>query len=143
MTITKWDPFGDLLDLNRQITKFFGQGHPRELGNWIPAVDISERDNRLVVKAELAGVSPEDVDVTIDNGLLTIKGEKRFKEEAKDEKFYKVEQRYGSFQRTVSLPRDALSDNATAKFDAGILEVSVPRKEKPQPERIQIKTVDK
>lgn len=143
MTITKWDPFGDLLDLNRQVVKLFGQDSPREFGRWVPAVDMFEKDSKLVLKVELAGVSPEDVDITADNELLTIKGGKKFHEEVEKEDFYKVEQRYGSFQRSFSLPVDALSDGIDAKFDQDVLQITVPRKIKLEPNKIRIQPIVK
>jgi len=107
-------------------------------GEWAPAVDVLEDENKVVVKAELPGMSDKDIDVNILNNTLTIKGEKKKEEEKKDQSYYRLERSYGAFQRSVTLPSAVAADKAKASFKNGVLEIEVPKKEEAKPKQIKV-----
>jgi HSP20 family protein len=143
MAITRWDPFRDLLNLQNEMTRVFGRAYGEEAegtrASWAPPIDIYETPEAYRVVAELPGFSPDQVDVTVNEGTLTIKGERKFYDEVNEENFHRVERRFGAFQRIVSLPQQVESDNVEASFDKGVLTVSIPKAEKAKPRRIEIK----
>lgn len=99
---------------------------------WAPAVDIYEDEKEIVIKAELPEVKEEDIDVRVEDGQLTIKGERKFEHEEKKENYHRVERRYGSFQRTFALPDTVDAEHVNAKYDKGVLKVTLPKAEKPK-----------
>jgi HSP20 family protein len=103
-----------------------------------PALDISETDNEIVAKAELPGMDPKDVQITLRNNVLTIKGEKKFEDEEKKDNYHRIERSYGCFQRSISLPADVQEDNVTAKFDKGVLTVTMAKREEAKVKTIPI-----
>lgn len=130
-------------DMDRMLQEFFGG---TSLPAWaqepaFPAVDIIENEKDFKVKAELAGMQPEDVEISVTDGFLTIKGEKKEEKEEKDENYIRRETSYGSFQRTIALPETANTDKAEASFKNGILNVEVPKKAEAvqKPKKLQIK----
>ena len=131
-------------DMNHLVQSFFGE---RGIGRWtggfetFPAVDIIENDKDFKVKAELAGMQPEDVEVNVTDGFLTIKGEKKEEKEEKDENYLRRETSYGSFQRTIALPETANTEKAEATFRNGVLSIEVPKKAEAvqKPKKLQIK----
>ena len=143
MAITRWDPFRDLLNLQNEMTRLFGRAYGEETegtrANWAPPIDIYETPDAYRVVAELPGFGPDDVDVTVNEGTLTIKGERKFYDEVNEENFHRVERRFGSFQRIVSLPAQVEADKVEANFDKGVLTVSIPKAERAKPRRIEIK----
>lgn len=143
MAITRWDPFRDLLDLQGEMTRLFGRAYGDKGGEarttWAPPIDIYETPEAYRIVAELPGFGPNDVDVTVNEGTLTIKGERKFYDEANQENFHRVERRFGAFQRIVSLPQQVQADKVEAGFDKGVLTVSIPKAEQAKPRRIEIK----
>ena len=143
MAITKWDPFRDLLNLQGEMTRLFGRAYGDEAEgartSWAPPIDIYETPEAYRVVAELPGSSPDEVDVTVNEGTLTIKGERKFYNEVNEENFHRVERRFGAFQRLVSLPQQVHADKVEASFDKGVLTVSIPKAEQAKPRRIEIK----
>ncbi|HXF56740.1 MAG TPA: Hsp20/alpha crystallin family protein [Actinomycetota bacterium] len=135
--LARWDPWQDLLDLEREMRdltrRLFGGTAftPFERPSsqpWAPAVDVFSRDNDLVIRAELPGIDPEkDVEITVQDGMLTIKGERRQEEHVDREGYVRFESRYGAFQRTVPLPQGVKESDIRATYDRGVLEVVVPR----------------
>src|SRR4249919_1253341 len=120
MTIVRWDPFRD-----------FGFTAPNP---WTPPVDIFQTgDQELVLKAELPDMSREDIDITIENGTLTLKGEKKFAGEVKEEQFHHVERRYGAFARSFSLPQTVDVSKVAADYKNGVLTVKLPLREEARP----------
>jgi HSP20 family protein len=108
-------------------------------GDWMPAVDITEDKDSFKIKVELPGVDKKDVSVAIENGVLTIKGEKQIKKEEKDNKTHRVECSYGSFIRSFTLPKDVESDKTEASFKDGILYLTLPKSEEVKPKQIDVK----
>ena len=106
--------------------------------NWSPAVDIKEEDEQFVLKADIPGVDPKDIDVTMEDGVLTIKGERKHESEEEAEGYKRVERSYGSFYRRFSLPDTADAERVTAKGKDGVLEVFIPKQEKVQPRKIAV-----
>lgn len=143
MNLSVWDPFREmeaLLDrYSRSPRKTDAAGDSRaiEAGDWMPTVDIAENEGSFIVKAELPGVDRDDVKVHIDNGILTIKGEK--KTETKDEKRHRVECMYGSFVRSFTLPQDVDVEQVEAAYKNGILSLTIPKLEKAKPKQIEVK----
>jgi HSP20 family protein len=143
MAITRRDPFRDLLNLQNEMTRLFGRAYGDEAegtrSTWVPPIDIYETQDAYKVVAELPGFGPDDVDVTVNEGQLTIRGERKFYDEVSEENFHRVERRFGAFQRIVSLPHQVQADKVGAAFDKGVLTVSIPKAEQAKPRRIEIK----
>lgn len=149
MSIVKWSPFKELEDMRRDMAKLFGEFFepspmrgrlwPKlEIGVIVPNVNMYDRKNEIVGKAELPGVEKENVDITITENNLTIRGERKKDEEVKEEDYYSREMSYGSFTRTISLPVEVDSSKAKATFKSGILEIALPKKEEAKPKEIKV-----
>lgn len=141
MNMTVWDPIREMEALLDRYSRsprknMAGQGSALEAGDWMPTVDISETDQEFVVRAELPGVDKENVTVTLDNGILTIKGEK--KTETKDEKQHRVECSYGSFVRSFTLPQNVDTEKVEAGYKNGILNLTIPKLEIAKPKQIEV-----
>ena len=148
MTLIKWHPVTSLssefANMQREIDRMFGslQGGVLDNGDnaaWLPAVDIVENDGAYVVRAELPGVNKDDVKITVENDILTIKGEKKNEKESKENQFTRIERSYGSFQRSFTLPSSVESGKIEASFENGILTVTVPKAEEVKPKQIEVK----
>jgi HSP20 family protein len=150
MSVSRWDPFQDLLSIQDEMNQLFnrafgqerpGQGGERERGGrmWAPALDISERRDAYVVTVEVPGIKPEELDITLEDGLLTIQGERRFSQETSDQQWHRVERRYGSFRRSITLPSQVQADKIEASFENGVLEVVVPKAEEAKPKKITVR----
>jgi HSP20 family protein len=125
MTIVRWDPFRDF---------GFSSG-----ATWVPPVDVFQTgDHELVLKAELPDMTREDIDVTVENFVLTIKGEKKLVADVKDEQFHHIERRYGAFSRSFSLPRTVDSSKVAAEYKNGVLTVRLPLREEAKPRQIKV-----
>lgn len=147
MGVMRWDPFRDLLSIQDEMNQVFrraigqgGQGESSAEGRlWAPAIDISERKDAYIVTAEVPGVRPEDLDVSLEDGVLTIKGERQFSQESSEQQWHRVERHYGAFRRTITLPSRTKADEIEASFENGLLEVIVPKAEEARPRKIQIR----
>ena len=125
MTIVRWDPFRD-----------FGFATSNA---WLPPVDIFQNgDHELVLKAELPDLEREDIDINIENFVLTIKGEKKFNQDVKEEQFHHVERRYGSFSRSFSLPQTVVTGRVAAEYKNGVLTIRIPLREEAKPRQIKV-----
>ena len=125
--------------LRREIDRLFEDAFTRDGNSWTPAVDIRETESELRVELELPGLNPEDVEITAENGILTIRGEKRSeRKEDEQSRYHVVERTYGAFMRTFQLPQGIDEDQIAADFDNGILSLRIPKTALPQPRRIQI-----
>jgi HSP20 family protein len=107
---------------------------------WVPAFDVSETEEALIVKAELPGIEVKDIDITLTDGLLTIKGEKKRETEDTRENYHRIERRYGSFSRTLNLRQEVKAEAIEASYKDGVLTVSLPKGEEHQPKRIEVKS---
>lgn len=138
--LTRWEPFADLLDLRREMDQlletFFGRA-PAEAA-WSPAVDVYETKDDIVVKAELPGVKPEDVEVSIVGDTLTLKGERRKEAEVREEGYYRIERSYGAFQRSLTLPSVVNAEKVKATYKDGLLEIKLPKKEEAKPKTVKV-----
>jgi len=147
MAIIRWDPFRELSSMDDQINRLWrglAEGRGRQ-ESWLPAVDVFDQPDAVILKAELAGMSPDDIDISVEDNVLTIKGERKFEEKVDEERYYRIERRFGSFQRSLALPQGVKPEDISASYDDGILEVRVPKAEQEQPRRIQVqarKTVE-
>lgn len=130
MSLIRWDPFGSTDDLMRSLPSLIGRsfGASGAATGWTPSADISETDKEFLIRAELPAVRKEDVKVTLDNGTLTIEGERRHRREDKNEKFHRVETFQGSFLRRFELPESAQADAVTCDSKDGVLTVHIPKK---------------
>jgi HSP20 family protein len=153
MALIRWNPareiaampsdlFGFQREMNKMFDNFF-RGDIREedsaLMAWTPAVDISEHDDEFLVKVELPGVNRDDVKITIESNILTIRGEKKQEKEIKKENYHRVERNYGSFQRSFTLPTTVKSDRIDAVYKDGILSIALPKAEESKPKQIEVK----
>ena len=146
MNIIKYDPFREMRSLQDEVNRLFASsfsrgGNDNELtrGAWSPQVDIFENQNEIVLEAELAGMKPEDVSISIENNVLTIHGERRFEKKDDGDNFHRVERSYGSFTRSFTLPPTVTSENANAEFENGVLRLTLAKREEAKPRRIEIK----
>jgi HSP20 family protein len=146
MNLVKWDPFRELEDVSTRLNRIFGRTTARgeagrellKVADWMPSVDISETGASYLIKAEIPGVTKEDVKVTIQDGMLTIQGERRQEKEEKDKKFHRIERSYGSFVRSFSVPGDADESAVKAEFKDGMLNVTLPKSEKAKARAVNI-----
>jgi HSP20 family protein len=140
MAIIRWEPARELQTMNRLFNTFFdspSNGGPA-LRRWIPAMDVTETDDQYVLRADLPGMSESDVNVELDDNVLTISGERKSEHEQRSKGFYRVERASGSFSRSLTLPEGVDADDIQASFDNGVLEVRVPKPEQPKPRKVQI-----
>lgn len=144
MTITRFDPFRELTTLQDRMNRLFGDVYLRDediaqRGNWVPPVDIFETAGRdLVIKVELPDVNREDVEVTVENNTLTLRGEKKLPADVKEEQFRRVERRYGNFTRSFTLPNTVDAGKVSAEFKNGVLTVKLPFKDEAKPRTINV-----
>jgi HSP20 family protein len=142
MAMARWDPFRDLMSIQSELNRLFGRtyaGEPATAGAWVPPLDIFETEDRFVVSVDLPGVDPKQVDVSVEDSTLTIRGERGFTSEADEDSCHRVERRYGSFVRSLSLPQTADAARIEASFDKGVLTIEVPKAEQAKPRKIQVK----
>lgn len=147
MAITRFDPFRDLAVLQDRMNRLFNdtygthnqEDHMLNRGTWVPAVDIYEVEGELVLKAELADMKREDIDVSVENNTLTIRGERKLDNEIKQENFHRVERAYGSFVRTFSLPPTVDSTRIGAEYKNGVLTVKLPMREEAKARQIDVR----
>jgi HSP20 family protein len=145
MTLVRWDPFRELNNLNSpgQLNRFFDRwpgwsDGPTTTTSWAPNVDIFENENELIVKAELPGIDAKDVELNVENNVLTISGERKLEFEDRKENYHRIERAYGSFSRSFSLPQLIDEDKIGADYKDGVLTVRVPKHEKAKPRQIKI-----
>ena len=140
--LTRFDPFQGLTRWNETLDQFFNDfanTPAAESGLLAPAIDVSEDESRLTVTAELPGLEKKDIELTVKDGLLMLRGEKRMEEEKKDAKFHRIERRYGSFYRALALPDSVDADSVDARFQNGVLVVTLPKRPESKPRNIGIR----
>jgi len=144
MNIVRYDPFRELRSLQDEMTRLFsgvaGSGNGEEIatGNWFPKVDIFENKDNLVLEAELPGMTQDDFDLSFENNVLTLKGERKFEKKTDEGNYHRVERSYGNFTRSFTLPQTVTAEGAKADFENGVLHVTLPKREEVKARKIQI-----
>ena len=145
MGIIKFDPFRELRSLQDEMNRLFNSNFPSRYsqedmvsGGWTPSVDIYETEDEIVLEAELPGMKREDFEVSIENNVVTLKGERNFEKKEENENYHRVERAYGSFTRSFSLPSSVSPENTNADFSNGILRVTLPKQEETKTHKIEI-----
>lgn len=145
MNVVKYDPFRDLRNLQDEMTRLFTGGRPVLLGQeemangaWVPSVDIFEDKEKLTLEAELPGMKREDFEISVENNVITLSGERKFEKRTEGDNYHRVERSYGSFTRSFTLPQTVTADGATAEFENGVLRVSLPKREETKARKIEI-----
>ena len=142
-SVSRWESFRGALNLQDQISRLFGEvlnrSHPESnLTTWAPPVDIYEDEHELVVKAELPGIDPKDLDMRVENNILTIRGERKFEEKVNENNCLRVERAYGSFSRSFSLANTVNSEAIKADYQNGLLTLTIPKREEAKPKQIKV-----
>ena len=142
-TIDRWDPFRNLSTLQEQVNRLFetsyrGRGDNSALTTWAPAVDIYETENELVLKADLPDVNEQDLDIQIENNMLTIRGERKFDHEVKEDNYLRIERTYGAFSRSFSLPNTVNAEAIKAEYKNGVLRVELPKRAESKPRQVKV-----
>jgi len=146
MALVRWDPFRDLTSLQNEVNRLFSRAGGADVAErqaWMPSVDVVEAQDSIKLKVELAGMKPEDIKLEVDENVLTVSGERRFEDEVREDKYYRIERRYGSFSRSIALPLNVATDKIDAAYENGVLEVSLPKVEEAKPKRIAVSIRDR
>lgn len=142
MAITRWDPYREVVALQNRVNSLFrdmnGDNDPLTTASFVPAVDIYEDTDKVVLKLEVPGIDQKDLDVRVENHTLTVKGERKFEAEEKEKNFHRIERSYGSFFRAFSLPSTVETDHVQANYNAGVLKLELKKKPEAQPKQIKI-----
>jgi HSP20 family protein len=147
-SLVRIDPFRDIRTIQNRFDRLLGEAMAQRSGDdedeplrasWLPSVDVHENDTAITLRAELPGLSQDDVELTLDKGRLTIQGEKRLEKEDTDGDYRRIESSYGSFYRSFPLPETVDADNIEARFEKGVLYVTLPKAEEAKPKRIALK----
>jgi HSP20 family protein len=145
MTIVRWEPLRELGSLQNEMNRLFNTVFDTPPGNggstmrrWMPAMDLVETEDHFVLRADLPGMSQEDIKIEFEDGTLTVSGERKAEHESKNEGYYRVERAFGTFSRSLTLPQGIDPEGVVASFDRGVLEVRVPKPEQRKPRRIEI-----
>jgi HSP20 family protein len=151
MAIVRWEPFRDLVSLQERMNRLFdesfrsrsgaGAGQEEDWalgGSWAPPVDIYEQDGNIVLKAELPGIDAKDVELRVENNVLTLRGQRKLDHEVKKESYHRVERSYGTFMRSFTLPTVVETEKIQAEYKDGVLRVLLPKREEAKPKQISI-----
>ena len=142
LTVSRWDPFRDVVTLQHRLNRLLGDASssygPEGVGSWVPPVDIVEEPERLLFRAEIPGVSKDDIDIKVENGTLILRGEKKQESVVEGETAHRVERFYGAFTRSFSLPATIDAEKIQARYKDGVLELVLPKAEIAKPRKIQI-----
>src|ERR1700722_17677039 len=147
MAVTRWEPYRDLLALQNRMNSVFqdfsrsnnsGEGDLVAASGFVPPVDIYEDENKLVLKVEIPGMRQEDLDVRMENNTLSVKGERSFQSEGKEENFHRVERRYGTFYRAFTVPNTINPESIKAEYDAGVLRLELQKRPESKPKQIKV-----
>jgi HSP20 family protein len=149
MTIVRYDPFRDLRTLQEEVNRLFSTNLTRAFGDegigrgaWAPSVDIYENKDQIVLEAELPGMKQEDFNLSIENNVITLRGERKFEKTEENDNYHRVERSYGSFTRSFTLPQTVSGEGATAEYSNGVLRVTLPKREETKARRIEIKGIE-
>ena len=145
MSIVRYDPFRDLRTLQEEVNRLFSTNLTRAFGDegigrgaWSPSVDIYENKDQIVLEAELPGMNQDDFDLSIENNVITLRGERKFEKTEETDNYHRVERSYGAFTRSFTLPQTVSSEGATAEYNNGVLRVTLPKREEAKSRRIQV-----
>ena len=145
MSIVRYDPFRDLRTLQEEVNRLFSTNLTRSFGDegiargaWAPSVDIYENKDQIVLEAELPGMKQDDFDLSIENSVITLRGERRFEKTDEADNYHRVERSYGAFTRSFTLPQTVSAEGATAEYNNGVLRVTLPKREETKARRIQV-----
>jgi HSP20 family protein len=145
MAVVRWEPFRELAALQSEMGRWMNQvmgpspvGNGQSTSTWLPAVDVWETDEELVLSFDLPGIQEDKIAVELDDNVLTVSGEREREEKAEGERFYRYERRFGTFSRSVTLPAGVDEDSIKAEYKDGVLEIRVPKPEEPKPKRISV-----
>ncbi len=143
MAITRWDPFRDVLALQNRMNSIFqefnrGDGDVMSTAAFVPPVDVYEDEHKVVLKLEVPGMKESDLDIQLENNVLTVKGERKFEKEEKEENFHRIERRYGSFYRSFTIPNTVNPDSVKANYDAGVLKIELEKRAEAKPKQIKV-----
>jgi HSP20 family protein len=145
MTIVRWDPFRDLSTMQERVNRVFGDFYRgvdddvMRRGTWVPPVDIFDSGNhQLVIKAELPDMNKEDIEITVENNALTLRGEKKMDSAIKEEQCHRIERAYGAFSRSFALPPSVDSSKVSADYKNGVLTITLPMREESKPRQISV-----
>jgi HSP20 family protein len=141
--VTRWDPFRELSALQQQVNRLFndsytGRGEEALGTNFVPPVDVYEDEQGITLKMEVPGIDEKDIDIRLENNTLTVRGERKFEKEEKEENFQRVERRYGSFTRSFTLPSTVDTDNVSADYDKGVLALKLAKRAEAKPKQIKV-----
>ena len=142
-TLNRFEPFRSTLSLQDQVSRLLNEAFDRSseeggLTPWAPAVDIYENEHELVVKADLPDIKPEELDIRVENNILTIRGERKFEKKVEEQNYLRVERTYGSFSRSFSLANTVNSEAIKAEYKDGVLTLTVPKREEAKPKQIKV-----
>jgi HSP20 family protein len=134
--LARWDPFRDMKSVEDDFDRLLGRAYSRNA--WVPALDVRETDDNFELTLDLPGIDPSAVSVNYEDGMLTVSGKRDFSEEQQGETWHRIERSFGTFARSVRLPRTADADKIEARFDKGVLTISVPKAETAKPRQIEV-----
>jgi HSP20 family protein len=145
MAIIRWDPFREMVTIRDKINRLFedvftGRGEEKEMvaSSWAPSVDIYETENELILSAEVPGIEEKDIEIKVEDSTLTIRGERKFEKETKEENYHRIERSYGSFSRSFTLPNYVDQDKIQAEHENGVLKITMPKKMELKPRTVKI-----
>lgn len=144
MAITRWDPFREVATLQNRLNSLFQDynrgeiADPVSTASFVPPVDVYEDDHNIVLKLEVPGMKQEDLDIQLENNNLTVRGERKFEKEEKEENFHRIERRYGSFYRAFTIPNTVNPDSVKAGYDAGVLRIQLEKRAEAKPKQIKV-----
>jgi HSP20 family protein len=144
MSITRWDPFRNISTLQEQVNRLLessvnaGRTEGGTLTSWAPAVDIYETENELVIKADVPDMNEKDLDIRVENNMLTIRGERKFEQKVKEENYLRIERTYGAFSRSFALPNTVNTEGIKAEYKNGVLTVDLPKRAEAKPKQVKV-----
>jgi HSP20 family protein len=145
MAIIRWDPFREMVTIRDKMNRLFedvftGRGEEKEMvaSSWAPSVDIYETENELILSAEVPGIEEKDIEIKVEDSTLTIRGERKFEKETKEENYHRIERSYGSFSRSFTLPNYVDQDKIQAEHENGVLKITMPKKMELKPRTVKI-----
>jgi HSP20 family protein len=142
MSISRWYPIREVATLQNRVNSLFqdfaGDSEAVTTASFVPAVDVFENGEKVVLKLDIPGIKEEDLDIRVENQALTVRGERKFESEEKEENFHRIERRYGSFYRSFTLPTSVDTENVAASYNAGVLKLELKKKASAQPRQIKV-----